>query len=73
MSWYWIVLIVIGYVLLSAVTGIILSRVAKCTDSMINVSFGLFWPLVVILLPIVMLIILLDKIVDRYGYKEDKL
>ena len=71
MSWYWIILIVVCYVLLSAVTCIVLSRVAKITDEYITVLSGIFWPLVVILLPITMLMILLYEIVDRYGYKEE--
>ena len=71
MSWYWIILIVVCYVLLSAVTCIVLSRVAKITDECITVLSGIFWPLVVILLPITMLMILLYEIVDRYGYKEE--
>lgn len=70
MSWYWIVLIVVCYVLLSAVTCIIFSRVAKTNDEII-VLFGIFWPLIVILLPIILLIILLDKIVDKYRYGEE--
>ncbi len=71
MSWYWIILIFVCYVLLSAVTCIVLSIVTKNTDDSIIVLFGMFWPLVVILLPVIMLIILLYEIVDRYGYKEE--
>ncbi len=70
MSWYWIVLIVVCYVFLSAVTGIISSRIMKSADSGMSVLFGIFWPLLIILLPIIMLIILLYEIVDKYGYKE---
>lgn len=72
MSWYWIVLIFVCYVLLSAVTCIVLSIVTKNTDDSIIVLFGMFWPLVVLLLPIITLILLLYEIVDRYGYKEEK-
>lgn len=72
MSWYWIVLIFVCYVLLSAVTCIVLSIVTKNTDDSIIVLFGMFWPLVVLLLPIVTLILLLYEIVDRYGYREEK-
>lgn len=71
MSWYWIVLIVVCYVLLSAVTCIILSRVAKSEDSGIIVLFGIFWPLFVISLPIIILMFLLYEIVDKYGYKVE--
>ena len=71
MSWYWIVLIVVCYVLLSAVTGIVLSRVAKDAESGLIVLIGMFWPLIVISLPIMVLIILLYEIVDKYRYKED--
>ena len=71
MSWYWIFLIVVCYVLLSAVTCIIFSRVAKDTDDGTSVLVGMFWPLIVILLPIILLIILLCAIVDKYGYKEE--
>lgn len=70
MSWYWIVLIGAFYVLLSAVTCVVLSRATKITDGELIVSLGIFWPLLVIALPIIMLIILLEKLVDKYGYKE---
>ena len=71
MSWYWIVLIVIGYILLSAVACVVLSRTMKTTDNAIIVLFGMFWPLFIISLPIIILMILLNKIIDKYGYKEE--
>lgn len=71
MSWYWIVLIVVCYILLSVVTCLVFSRVAKNTENEVIVLSGIFWPLVVISLPIIMLVILLYKIVDEYKYKEE--
>lgn len=71
MSWYWIVLIVVYYVLLSAVICTILSKLAKDIDDGIIVLFGICWPLIVILLPIIILIILLYETVDKYRYKEE--
>ena len=70
MNWHWIVLIVVCYVLLSAITCIILSRMAKSADSGIIVLFGIFWPVFVILLPVIMFIILLYEIVDKCRYKD---
>ncbi len=65
MSWYWIVLIVVCYILLSAVTCLVFSKVATDTENEVIVLLGIFWPLVVILLPIIMLVILLYNIVDE--------
>ena len=70
MSWYWIVLIVIGYILISAVTCVVVSRTTKTVDSGIVVLSGMFWPLFIVSLPIIMLIELLYLAIDKYGYKE---
>lgn len=70
MSWYWVILIIVCYVLLSAIACIILSRVAKNVESGMIVLIGTLWPLVVMLSPIIMFIILLYEIVDKCRYNE---
>ena len=71
MSWYWIVLIVICYALLSTIICVVLSKVAKSLDDGIIVLIAMFWPLVIMLLPVIMLIILLYEIVDKCRYNKD--
>ena len=71
MAWYWIVLIVVCYVLLSIVTCLVLSKVAKDAETGLIVLFGIFWPLVIMSLPLIMFVMLLFEIVDKYSYKEE--
>lgn len=70
MSWFWIVLIVVCYALLSTTICMVLSKVAKSLDDGIIVLIAMFWPLIIILLPVIILIIVLYEIVDKCRYNE---
>jgi len=68
MSWYWIVLLVIFYIVMWIITAIGFSRWAKNSDPG-WIALGMVWPLVLVCIPIVCLICV---IVEKYAYKEDK-
>ena len=71
MRWYWIVLLVIFYIVMWTITSIIFSRVFETSDDE-TILVGLFWPLALLVTPIFIILIIVEKIVDIYGYKEDK-
>lgn len=71
MSWYWIVLLVIFYIVMWTITSTIFSRVFENSDEE-RMLVGLFWPLALLISPIFIIYIIVEKIVDIYGYREDK-
>lgn len=48
MSWYWVVLIVLGYLVIAVLTGVIYGAVLE-EDSEMSTLAGMFWP---VMLPI---------------------
>ena len=68
MTWYFVVLIVIGYVIMWIITSAIM---ANGNNDLGCVVVGFFWPGVIAVLPIVMCGLLVKKILDVFS-KEDK-
>lgn len=71
MNWYWIILLMIFYIVMWTITAIAFSRWSKNTDAGWLVV-GALWPLVLCVVPFVSIICVVEKIVNKYGYKEDK-
>lgn len=71
MSWYLIVLLIIFYIVMWSITTIILTRLAKSSNSELWIPFGAIWPLVLMCVPLVAVILLVEEVVDKYGYKEE--
>ena len=69
MSWYLIVLLVVFYIAMWIITAIALTRWSKNSDEGWTV-LGMMWPLILICIPFIAGILLVSKIVDKYGYKE---
>ena len=70
MSWYWIVLLVIFYIVMWIITAIAFTRWAKNSDAGWLVV-GAVWPFVLMCIPLLAVILFVNKIVDKYGYKEE--
>lgn len=70
MSWYWILLLVIFYIVMWIITSIIFSRLFENSDEE-RMIVGFFWPFALLVSPFFILYIVVEKIVDIYGYKED--
>ena len=68
MAWYWIILIILGYIIMWAVTSIILSRIFH-DNSGASECFGVLWPIALPVIPLVLLRILIGKLVEKFGYK----
>ncbi len=66
MSWYLIVLLVIFYIAMWSITAIVVTRYVKSSEPE-WIVLGLIWPIVLIFVPFV----IVEKIVDKYGYKEE--
>ena len=71
MSWYWIVLLVIFYIVMWTITAIAFSRWSKNPDAGWILVCAL-WPLVLCACPLISLFCIIEKIVNKYGYKEEK-
>lgn len=70
MSWYLIVLLIILYIIMWCITAIALTRWSKNSEPG-WIALGFVWPLVLTAIPFVAVILLVEKIVDIYGYKEE--
>ena len=70
MSWYWIVLLVIFYIVMWIITTIALSRWSKNQDPE-WVFVGALWPSILCICPLICLFYIIEKIVNKYGYKEE--
>ena len=70
MSWYLIILFIILYIVIWSITAIALSRWTKSSDPGWN-ALGMVWPLVLMVIPFVVVILLVEKIVNKYGYKKE--
>lgn len=68
MNWYWIVLIVIGYICVWIVSSIIISRVIKSDDSYVCTLAGLFWPIIIVVSPIFLLLCGVTYVFDKFKY-----
>jgi len=44
MNWYWIVLIVFGYLVMWILISIVHNKIEDPDDRIISVGFGFFWP-----------------------------
>lgn len=73
MSWYIIVLLVFMYIVIWILTSVILSRKWKRKNSTDDAAlYGMMWPIIVMVSPLILLNFVIMKIVERFGYKEDK-
>lgn len=73
MSWYIIVLLVFLYIVIWILTSVILSRKWKKKNSIDDaVLYGMMWPIIVMVSPLILLYFIIMKIVEKFGYKEDK-
>lgn len=73
MSWYIIVLLVFLYIVIWILTSVILSRKWKRKNSVDDaVLYGMMWPIIVMVSPLILLNFVIMKIVEKFGYKEDK-
>lgn len=70
MSWYLIALLIVFYIVMWSITTVAFTRWAKNSDPG-WVAVGTIWPLVLVCVPFVAVILIVDKIVDKYGYKEE--
>ena len=70
MSWYLVVLLIVFYIMMWSITAIAFTRWAKNSDPE-WILLGMVWPLVLICIPLLAVILIVDKIVDKYGYKEE--
>ena len=68
MNWYWIVLIVIGYICVWIVSSIIISRALKINDSYLCTSVGLFWPIIIMVSPIILLYYGVMYVFNKFKY-----
>lgn len=71
MSWYMIILLIALYTVMWVITSVGFSRWAKNADPG-WVVVGLLWPLVIATIPFMILILAVEKIVKKYGFKEDE-
>ena len=71
MSWYWIVLLVIFYIVMWPITSIAFTRWAKNSDTG-WLAVGALWPLILCAIPFVFTAIIIEKIVNKYGYKKNR-
>ena len=70
MSWYLIILLIVFYIAMWIITTIAFTRWAKSSDAGWLVV-GAVWPLTIMSIPFVAVILLVTKIVNKYGYKEE--
>lgn len=70
MSWYMIILLIALYIVIWVITSVLLSRWAK-NASPGRVYVGLFWPFVIVIIPLLILILAVEEIVKKYGFKEE--
>ena len=70
MSWYLIVLLIIFYMVMWIITTIAFARWAKNSDAGWLIV-GAVWPLTLTCIPLVAMILFVDKIIDNYNYKEE--
>lgn len=70
MSWYLIVLLIILYIVMWSITAIALSRLTKSSDPGWN-ALGMVWPLVLMCIPFIAVILFVEIIVNKYGYKKE--
>ena len=70
MSWYLIVLLVVFYIAVWIITTIALTWLAKNSNTEWLI-IGMLWPFVLVCIPFIAVIGLVDKIADKYGYKEE--
>ena len=63
MAWYWIVLIVIGYIFIAIITGVLYGVVLEEDTDMCTLA-GTFWPIMlpifIVMLPVMLLHAILD-------------
>ena len=72
MSWYMIILFIAIYIVIWITTSITLSRLWKNKNSIDDsVLFGMIWPIIIAVAPLIILIFAIMKIVEKFGYKED--
>lgn len=63
MAWYWIVLIVIGYIFMSIVTGVLYGVVLDEETDMCTIA-GAFWPVMLPFLILMLPFMLIHAILD---------
>lgn len=70
MSWYMIMLLIALYIVIWVITSVALSWLTK-NASPGWVYLGLIWPFIIALIPFLLLILAVEAIVQKYGFKED--
>lgn len=63
MSWYWIVLIVLGYLVVAVLTGVLYGAVLD-EDEDICTLFGVFWPVMLPIFICILPFIIVQAILD---------
>lgn len=63
MAWYWIVLIVIGYIFMAIVTGVLYGAVLDEKTDMCTIA-GAFWPVMLPFLILMLPFMLIHAILD---------
>lgn len=66
MKWYWIVLIVVGYIVMWFLTAVLLSRREKSKDTEWSYA-GACWPFILAAIPFILLMDLCHRFVKKYG------
>lgn len=63
MAWYWIVLIVIGYIFMAIITGVLYGVVLEDDTEMCTID-GIFWPIMLPLFIFMLPFMLIHAILD---------
>lgn len=70
MSWYMIILLIALYIVMWVITSVAFSRWMESASP--GWAFvGFIWPFVIASIPLVILILAVEAIVKKYGFKED--
>lgn len=70
MSWYMIIMLMALYIVIWVTTSVALSKWTK-NASPGWVFVGLMWPFVIVTIPLLILLLVVEAIVKKYGFKED--
>lgn len=72
MSWYWIISLIVFYIVMWTITAVVVSRLTECDIRENCVIIGIFWPIVLLWVPILVIAFFIGNIVEKYGYKEEE-
>ena len=65
MSWYWIILIVLGYLVVAVITGVLYGVVLDEEEDMCTIE-GVFWPVMLPIFICMLPFIIVDEVLDLF-------